>query len=78
LPKFATDVYNAFLQLTQDISGTWDTTPVTTRLILALAMAGLGVYLGSRSERTGLSAMFFFAAFGFFAYMIAVGITLLH
>jgi hypothetical protein len=78
LPKFVADIYAAFLQLIQGIGGTWDTTPVTTRLIIAVAMAGLGVYLGSRSEHTGLSAMLFFAAFGFFAYVIAVGITLVH
>ena len=78
MPKFVEDIYNAFLQVIQDIVGMWDTTPVTTRLIIAVAMAGLGVYLGSRSEHTGLSAMLFFAAFGFFAYVIAVGITLVH
>jgi hypothetical protein len=78
LSKFVEDIYNAFLQVIQDIVGMWDTTPVTTRLMIALAMAGLGVYIGSRSENSGMSALFFFAAFGFFAYVIAVGITLVH
>jgi hypothetical protein len=78
LPKFAADVYDAFLQVIQDCHGIWDTTPLTTRILLALMMAGLGVYLGSRAERSGMSAALFFAAFGFFAYVIAVGISLVH
>jgi hypothetical protein len=78
LPKFAADVYDAFLQLIQDFHGLWETTPVTSRLLLALLMAGMGVYLGSRAERSAMSAALFFAAFGFFAYVIAVGISLVH
>jgi hypothetical protein len=75
LPKLFTDVYDAFLQLIDDFQGLWESTPITTRLILALAMAGLGIYLGSRAEHSAMSAVLFFAAFGFFAYVIAVGIT---
>jgi len=56
----------------------WQTTPLTTRILIALAMAGLGVYLGARAERSGMSAALFFAAFGFFAYVIAVGIKLVQ
>jgi hypothetical protein len=78
LPKFVAEVYEAFLQVIHDSHGIWDTTPLTTRIMLALAMAGLGVYLGSRAERSGMSAALFFAAFGFFAYVVAVGITLIH
>jgi hypothetical protein len=78
LPKFVADVYDAFLQVIQDCRQIWEGTPVTTRLIIALAMAGLGVYLGSRAERSGMSAALFFAAFGFFAYVIAAGISLVH
>jgi hypothetical protein len=78
LPKFIEDIYNAFLQVIQSAEGMWGGTPVTTRLLIALALAGLGVYIGSRSEHSGMSALFFFAAFGFFAYVIAVGISLVH
>jgi hypothetical protein len=78
LPQFVEDIFNAFLQVIHDAEGMWDGTPITTRLLLALVMAGLGVYIGSRSEHSGMSALFFFAAFGFFAYVIAVGITLVH
>lgn len=78
MPKFIEDIYNAFLQVTQNAEGMWAGTPVTTRLVLALALAGLGVYVGSRSEHSGLSALFFFAAFGFFAYVMAVGISLIR
>lgn len=56
----------------------WETTPLATRILLALAMAGLGVYLGSRAERSGMSAALFFVAFGFFAYVIAMGISLIQ
>jgi hypothetical protein len=78
LPKFVADVYAAFLQVIQDCRGIWETTPLTTRLLLALVMAGLGVYLGSRAERSGMSAVLFFAAFGFFAYVVAIGISIIH
>jgi hypothetical protein len=78
LPKFVDDVYGAFLQVIHDSQQIWDTTPVDVRLILAVAMSGLGVYLGSRAERSGMSAVLFFAAFGFFAYVVATGISLVH
>jgi hypothetical protein len=78
LPKFVADVYDAFLQVIQDCRQIWEGTPVTTRLLLGLLMAGLGVYLGSRAERSGMSAVLFFAAFGFFAYIIAVGMSLIQ
>jgi hypothetical protein len=78
LPKFIEDIYNAFLQVIQDLGGLWESTPVSTRLIIAILLAGLGVYLGSRAEKSGTSAALFFAAFGFFAYVIAVGISLMR
>jgi hypothetical protein len=78
LPKFVSDVYAAFLLVVQGSLDTWEGTEVTTRLVLALMMAGLGVYLGARSERSGMSAALFFAAFGFFAYVVAVGMTLIR
>lgn len=76
MPNFVTDVYSAFLQLLEDSRQIWATTPVANRLLIALALAGVGVYLGSRSERIGTSALLYFLAFGFFAYVVAVGITL--
>jgi hypothetical protein len=78
LPKFIEDIYNAFLQVIRGAEGMWADTPLTTRLLLALVLAGLGVYIGTRSEHSGMSALFFFAAFGFFAYVMAVGISLVR
>jgi hypothetical protein len=56
----------------------WDALEMTTRLLICLLLAGFGIYLGSRSERSGINALFFFAAFGFFAYVMAVGISLVR
>ena len=78
MPKFVNDVYAAFLQVIQDCEQVWETTALTTRIIIALMMAGIGVYLGSRAERSGMSAVLFFAAFGFFAYVIAAGMSMVH
>jgi hypothetical protein len=78
LSKFIFEVYDAFLQVIYDCEGIWQITPPTTRIIIALVMSGLGVYLGSRAERSGMSAALFFAAFGFFAYLVAVGISLVR
>ena len=39
LPKFISDVYDAFLQVIQDCEGIWQVTPPTTRVIIALVMA---------------------------------------
>ena len=78
MPQFITDVFSAFWQLIGDCQGMWSTTPLVTRIIIALAMAGLGVYLGSRAEHSGMSALLFFVAFGFFAYVIAMGISLVQ
>jgi hypothetical protein len=78
MPDFIGDIHQAFLQVVQAGHEFWDATPIASRLLACLLLAGLGVYLGSRSERGGISAMFFFAAFGFFAYVMAVGIHLIH
>jgi hypothetical protein len=78
VPNFIDDIYQAFRQVIEAGHEFWDGTPIATRLLLCLLLAGLGVYLGSRSERGGISAMFFFAAFGFFAYVMAVGIHLVQ
>jgi hypothetical protein len=66
------------MEVIQDSQAMWETTPLTTRIVIALAVAGLGVYLGSRAERSGTSAVLFFVAFGFFAYVIAMGIRLVQ
>ena len=78
MPKFVFDVYAAFLQVIQECFDTWGSTSIPTRIIIALVMAGLGVYLGARAERSGTSAVLFFAAFGFFAYVVAAGMSLVH
>ena len=78
MPNIAVDVYDAFMQLLRDCGGLWQGTPVTTHLLFALLMSGLGIYLGARAETSGMSALLFFAAFGFFAYVVAVGISLIQ
>lgn len=42
MPKFIEDIYTAFRQVILDAEGMWAGTPLTTRLVLALVMAGLG------------------------------------
>ena len=78
MPNFIGDITDAFFQIIDDVHQLWDGTPMTSRILGALLLAGFGVYLGSRSERSAISAVFFFAAFGFFAYVMAVGITLVR
>jgi hypothetical protein len=78
LPSFITDVYEAFRGAVQDSFRMWDALEMTTRLLICLLLAGFGIFLGSRSERSGISALFFFGAFGFFAYVMAVGISLVR
>ena len=78
MPALVSDVFDAFREVILDLQGLWAATPIVTRLIIAIAMAGLGVYLGSRAEHSGMSAVLFFAAFGFFAYVIAVGMSLIQ
>jgi hypothetical protein len=78
LPNFISDIYDAFFQVIDAAHQLWDGTPITSRLLGALLLAGFGVYLGSRSERAAISALFFFVAFAFFAYVMAIGITLVR
>jgi hypothetical protein len=78
VPDFITDIYESFRGVVQDSFRMWDALEITTRLLICLLLAGFGIYLGSRSERSGISALFFFAAFGFFAYVMAVGISLVR
>ena len=56
----------------------WDGLALMTRILAALATAALGVYSGSRAERSGLSTLLFFGAFGCFAYVIAVGMEIIQ
>jgi hypothetical protein len=56
----------------------WGGLALMTRILAALAAAAVGVYTGSRAERSGLSTLLFFSAFGCFAYVIAVGMELIQ
>ncbi len=78
MPDFIGGIRETFLQAIRNAYEFWDTIPITTRLLGALLLAGFGVYLGSRSERGGLSAIFFLGAFGLFAYVMALGIALIR
>ena len=78
MPNFVAEVNSAFLQVFQDLYDLWDSTAMTTRLLVALLMAGLGIFMGTRAERTGTSAVLYFVAFGCFAYIVASGIALVR
>lgn len=78
MPRFLADVIKAFFDVLRDARQMWDTTPTTTRVLLALAMSGFGVYLGARSEHSSVSAAYFFIAFGFFAYVVMIGMSMIQ
>ncbi len=76
-PQFFSDAYFALIALFADTRGGWDGLPILTHLAIGVALAGVGVYVGSKAETTAWSAVLFFAAFACFAYVIAQGMNLL-
>jgi len=77
MPLFS-DAVNALLDFYQLVHGWWGQLSVVTRVLAALAAAGLAIYSGSRAEQSGLSMLLFFSAFGFFAYVIAIGFSIMQ
>jgi hypothetical protein len=78
MPAFFAEALDALMSMPHLAMMYWEGLTLTSRIIFALAAVGLGIYGGSRAERTGLSTLMFFGAFGFFAYIIAVGIELIR
>lgn len=56
----------------------WDALSQATRIVVALGMVALTIYAASRSETSGMSMIFFFCAFAFFAYVVTMGYSILQ
>lgn len=78
MPDFFSEAVSTLFSLPHLALIYWQSLATMTRILVALAAAALGVYSGSRSEQSGLSTLLFFSAFGFFAYVIAVGMQLIE
>lgn len=78
MPAFFSEAVDALFSLPHLALIYWGSLALMTRILIALAASGLGVYSGSRSEQSGLSTLLFFSAFGCFAYVIAVGMQLIE
>lgn len=76
--QFLSDVYSAFAMALAQAYMDWSVMPIFERLAIGLGLAGLSIYLGSKSEHSGWSAFWFFAAFGFLAYVLAKGMEQIH
>lgn len=78
MPPLFSDAVNALLDFYQLVLAWWGQLPVVTRILAALAASGLAIYSASRTEQSGLSMLLFFSAFGFFAYVIAMGFSFMQ
>jgi hypothetical protein len=76
VPPFFSDAIQALWDFWDLILAHWEALAVVTRVLIAMAAAALSMYGGSRAEQTSLSTMLFFAAFGFFAYIVAAGYSI--
>ena len=78
MPPFVLDTIDAFASAYDQAWADWEALPIYTRLGVGLLLAGVAVYVGSKADRSGVSAMWFFAAFGCFAYVMAVALAVVH
>ncbi len=78
MPQFVSDTVDAFVSAYNQAWAEWVALPIYTRLGIGLLIAGIAVYVGSKSERSGVSALWFFAAFGCFAYVMMVALEVMH
>ena len=73
MPSFVDDAVKGLLDLLYSAEQSWHSLSVSVRIVTAMAIAAIFVLLGSRAESTGWSTFLFFLAFGFFSYVLAVG-----
>lgn len=78
MPPVFSDAIEALYDTWGLILAYWGSLPETTRVLIALLTSGLLVYLATKAEETGWSALLFFAAFGTFTYVIFVGYSFLQ
>jgi hypothetical protein len=71
-------VYSALVDLIGTTSGGWQDMSPLVRLVVAMLLAGLFVYAGTRTEHIGWSTLWFFVAFACLAYLVANGVTLMR
>jgi len=75
MPPMFSDAINALFDFYQLVVAWWGHLSLVTRILAALVASGLAVYLATRTEQSGLSMLLFFSAFGFFAYVVAMGFS---
>jgi hypothetical protein len=78
MPPLFSDAVAALLDFYKLVVSWWGQLSLVTRIIAALAASALAVYSATRTEQSGLSMLLFFSAFGFFAYVIAMGFSFLQ
>ncbi len=78
MPPLFSDAVNGLFEFYHLIIAWWGQLPIVTRIIIALAGSAAAVYSGSKTEQSGLSMLLFFSAFGFFAYVIAMGFSFMQ
>lgn len=78
MPPFVSDTIDAFVSAYNQAWADWEALPIYTRLAVGLLLAGVAVYIGSKADRSGVSALWFFAAFGCFAYVMAVALAVMQ
>jgi len=78
MPPLFSDAVNSLFEFYHLIIAWWGQLAVVTRIVIALVASAAAVYSGSKTEQSGLSMLLFFSAFGFFAYVIAMGFNLMQ
>lgn len=78
VPQFLSDVYSAFAMALAQAYVDWSVLPIFERLLCGVLLAAFSIYLGSKSENSGWSAVWFFAAFGLLAYVLAEAMAQIH
>ena len=78
MPNFFTDAIQNLWNLWYGAVAVWYGFAPLTRVLIALGMAGLAIYGGSRTETSGMSMILFFCAFAFFAYVVTAGYALVQ
>jgi hypothetical protein len=71
------DTLIALEQARDEFLAHWSSLPPTTRVLVVLTVILGLMYVGSKAEQTGFSAMMFLSAFALFAYLFALGYALL-
>jgi hypothetical protein len=75
VPSFLADIWNSYGIARDTLRFDWTRLPVSTRVVVTLAVICGMLYFGSKADKTGWSVFLFVGSFALFSYVLVLGFS---